>query len=79
MRKIVAFLGLLAVAYALAVQHGVFDRAGSAGTAAAATVETPAEPAHAACAPDKRQKPRLLPRSDSKSCRNFRAGRAGAY
>jgi hypothetical protein len=36
MRKFVAFVGLLGVIYALAVQHGVFDRA--AAVAAATTV-----------------------------------------
>jgi hypothetical protein len=30
MRKLLAFIGLLGVAYALAVQHGVFDRAAPA-------------------------------------------------
>jgi Protein of unknown function (DUF3465) len=34
MKKILAFIGLLGVLYALAVQHGVFDRTGGPGASA---------------------------------------------
>ena len=44
MRKVIAFLGLLAVIYALALQHGLFDRGeGSAGSAAAASLQQPGD------------------------------------
>ena len=36
MRKLIAFVGLLAVIYALALQHGVFDRGPEPGQAVAA-------------------------------------------
>jgi hypothetical protein len=42
LRKVVAFIGLLGVIYALAVQHGVFDRANAATPEAQA--EAPAQP-----------------------------------
>jgi hypothetical protein len=32
LRKVVAFIGLLGVIYALAVQHGLFDRADAAAS-----------------------------------------------
>ena len=34
LRKVVAFIGLLGVIYALALQHGLFDRADAASPAA---------------------------------------------
>jgi len=42
LRKVVAFIGLLGVIYALALQHGVFDRADAASPATQA--EAPAQP-----------------------------------
>ena len=42
LRKVVAFIGLLGVMYALALQHGVFDRANAASPEPAAQAETPA-------------------------------------
>ena len=42
LRKVVAFLGLLGVIYALALQHGLFDRADAATTVPQA--EAPAQP-----------------------------------
>jgi hypothetical protein len=43
LRKVVAFIGLLGVIYALALQHGLFDRADA--TAALPQADTPAPPA----------------------------------
>ena len=43
LRKVVAFLGLLGVIYALALQHGLFDRADAAAPTPEA--EAPAQPA----------------------------------
>jgi hypothetical protein len=43
LRKVVAFIGLLGVIYALALQHGLFDRANAATPVAQA--EAPAQPA----------------------------------
>ncbi len=46
LRKVVAFIGLLGVIYALALQHGLFDRANAATAATAvAHSEAPAQPA----------------------------------
>jgi hypothetical protein len=49
LRKVVAFIGLLGVIYALALQHGVFDRADAATTPApqAQAAAQPAAPAQA--------------------------------
>ncbi len=43
LRKVVAFIGLLGVIYALALQHGLFDRADAA--TAVPRAQTPAQPA----------------------------------
>ena len=40
LRKVVAFIGLLGVIYALALQHGLFDRANAASSVP--QVESPA-------------------------------------
>jgi len=42
LRKVVAFIGLLGVIYALALQHGMFDRANAASPPAQA--EAPVQP-----------------------------------
>ena len=42
LRKVVAFIGLLGVIYALALQHGLFDRADAATSVPQA--EAPAQP-----------------------------------
>jgi hypothetical protein len=51
LRKVVAFIGLLGVIYALAVQHGMFDRADAAASlpqaAASAASAQPAAKAEA--------------------------------
>jgi len=48
LRKVVAFIGLLGVIYALALQHGLFDRANAASPGpqaeASAAVPAPAQP-----------------------------------
>jgi hypothetical protein len=50
LRKVVAFIGLLGVIYALALQHGLFDRANAASPGpgpqaeATAVVPAPAQP-----------------------------------
>jgi len=48
LRKVVAFIGLLGVIYALALQHGLFDRANAASPGpqaeASAAVPVPAQP-----------------------------------
>ncbi|HEY2400853.1 MAG TPA: hypothetical protein VGI23_10900 [Steroidobacteraceae bacterium] len=43
LRKVVAFIGLLGVIYALALQHGLFDRADAAS--ALPQADAPAPPA----------------------------------
>jgi hypothetical protein len=43
LRKVVAFIGLLGVIYALALQHGLFDRA-DAATTLVPQVRAPAQP-----------------------------------
>ena len=43
LRKVVAFIGLLGVIYALALQHGLFDRADAAP--ALPQADAPAQPA----------------------------------
>jgi hypothetical protein len=40
LRKVVAFIGLLGVIYALALQHGVFDRADAASPVPQAEART---------------------------------------
>jgi hypothetical protein len=42
LRKVVAFIGLLGVIYALALQHGVFDRTDA--TAPVAQADPPVQP-----------------------------------
>jgi hypothetical protein len=48
LRKVVAFIGLLGVIYALALQHGLFDRANAASPGpqaeVAAMAAAPAQP-----------------------------------
>lgn len=44
LRKLVAFIGLLGVIYALALQHGVFDRADAASPVPVADAPVTAQP-----------------------------------
>ncbi len=44
LRKVVAFIGLLGVIYALALQHGLFDRANAASPEPQTEAAAPAQP-----------------------------------
>jgi len=52
LRKVVAFIGLLGVIYALALQHGLFDRANAASPGPQAEASAVSAPAQAQPKPE---------------------------
>jgi len=73
LRKILAFLGLLGVIYALALQHGVFDRAAAAPTPPEATAPSPGKEATATPTPQARR-----PANTRAAAKCPKAGNAGS-